>query len=65
MDCHRLQNDSADRIRYKRQLQLYALALQRATGKPARRSAGGWITRIEYISPEKRINIRQSIWLVC
>jgi ATP-dependent helicase/nuclease subunit A len=28
--------DSADRGRYKRQLQLYALALQRATGKPAR-----------------------------
>ncbi|MGA3041178.1 MAG: UvrD-helicase domain-containing protein [Bryobacteraceae bacterium] len=28
--------DSADRDRYKRQLQLYALALQRATGKPAR-----------------------------
>jgi ATP-dependent exoDNAse (exonuclease V) beta subunit len=28
--------DSAGRARYKRQLQLYALALQRATGKPAR-----------------------------
>ena len=28
--------DSAERGRYKRQLQLYALALQRATGKPAR-----------------------------
>jgi len=28
--------DSADRGHYKRQLQLYALALQRATGKPAR-----------------------------
>ncbi len=28
--------DSADRGRYRRQLQLYALALQRATGKPAR-----------------------------
>jgi ATP-dependent exoDNAse (exonuclease V) beta subunit len=28
--------DSADRARYKRQLQIYALALERATGKPAR-----------------------------
>jgi len=28
--------DSSDRGRYKRQLQLYALALRRATGKPAR-----------------------------
>jgi ATP-dependent exoDNAse (exonuclease V) beta subunit len=28
--------DSAERGHYKRQLQLYALALQRATGKPAR-----------------------------
>jgi hypothetical protein len=28
--------DTADRARYKRQLQLYALALQRATGQPAR-----------------------------
>ena len=28
--------DSADRARYKRQVQLYGLALQRATGQPAR-----------------------------
>ena len=28
--------DTAERSRYKRQLQLYGLALQRSTGKPAR-----------------------------
>ena len=28
--------DASDRARYRRQLQLYGLALQRGTGKPAR-----------------------------